>query len=308
MPLKELATRWRGSAENYSAGERIFNVFKHGGVLTIDHSPFGRQEGELIDLRGYDASRVLVKNVTVRDVDLSYSNFSSAWLEGNRFENCVFIGGDFSDTSDHGSMFDRCVFAKCKFKLAALGYDGSQFRNCTFKESNFQRTNFIRAEFVNTEFLQCRLKGIDFNASSFENCNFEGLLNDVWFRGTFPLESDSQHFGQPKINKMLNVSFENAELRNLTFSNGCDLSSVKIKNNGRYFKYGNWYQRLRLLEKESATWSDENQKSNVARFVRVFSVHAQTQDWEILSLADLEEFYGGAHVAQRIVDCLNSYS
>jgi uncharacterized protein YjbI with pentapeptide repeats len=307
MSIKELAARWRNSAENDLAGETIFNIFKHGGVLSMDQSPFGRLDSDLIDFRGYFAHRILIKNATLKDIDLSYADFSSSWMEANRFENCLFVKTDFSDVADHGNAFEHCVFLNCKFKLAVLGYQGSRYRNCNFNECGFQRTNFIRPEFVNTDFINCRLKSVDFNASSFENCKFEGLLDDVWFRGTFPLESDVEHFGQPKINKMENVSFENADLHYPAFSNWCDLSTVKIKSDGRHFKYDNWYRRLQFLGKEIESWDDERQRNEGARFVKVYTVHAPTQEWYIVNLDDLEKSYG-VDVARKIIDILNRYS
>lgn len=197
MSIKDLAARWKSTAENDRASEKIFNICKYGGVLSIDQSPFGRLDSDLIDFRGYPAHRILVKDVVLKDLDLSYADFSNCWLEANRFENCFFEKTNFTDSSDHGDTFDHCVFRNCKFKLAVFGYDGSRYRNCIFEDCSIQRMSFIRPEFVNTDFINCRLKNIEFNASSFENCKFEGLLDDVWFRGTFPLTSLIEEFGQP---------------------------------------------------------------------------------------------------------------
>jgi fluoroquinolone resistance protein len=306
MSTKDLIARWKSTLENDRASERIFNICKYGGVLSMDQTPFGRLEGDLIDFRGYPAHRILVKDVTLKDIDFSYADFSSSWMETNRFENCLFVKTDFTDAPDHGNAFDHCTFHQSKFKLAVLGYKGSHYRNCIFRECGFQRTNFIRPEFVNTDFINCRLKSIDFNASSFENCKFEGLLEDVWFRGTFPSASQIERFGQPKINKMENVSFENADLHYPAFSNWCDLSTVKIKNDGKHFKYDNWYQRLQFLGKEIESWDDEHQRNRAAKFVKVYSVHAPTQEWNIVNLNDLQKPYG-TDVASKIIDILDAY-
>lgn len=308
MSTKNLITRWKSSAENNRAGERIFNIFKHGGVLNIDHTPFGRRDGDFLDFRGYSAQQILVKDVIIRDADLSFADFSSSWMETNHFENCLFEKTDFSDVADHGNIFSHCVFVKCNFKFAVLGYRGSQYQNCVFRECNFQRTNFIRAEFVETDFLNCRLKCIDFSGSSFENCKFEGVLEDVWFRGTYGYESYFTEFGRPKPNKMENVSFVNADLIDMTVSDGCDLSTVKLKNDGKYFKYDNWPERLHFLEREIGTWNNEHHKKEAQTFVKVGMVHAKKQDWKILNLDDLENYYGGVEVAHKIIDTLNSYS
>lgn len=270
----------------------------------MDHSPFGRTATDMIDFRGYAAHRSLVKGVFANGLDLSFVDFSGSWLEGNRLEDCLFVGTDFEDVSDHGNMFVNCVFNRCKFNLAVLGYKGSKYRNCTFRECDFQGSSFVRPEFTDTDFLSCRLKGVDFNASSFENCKFEGLLEEVWFRGTFPTELQVQEFGQPRINKMVDVSFENAELVDLTFSDGCDLSSVKLEKGETYLRFDMWNKRLVFLASEVEAWPDERQRRTAESFIKVYSVHAARQEWEILNMDDLKRFYG-IEVAPMIVETLN---
>ncbi|WP_010255405.1 hypothetical protein [Myroides injenensis] len=46
---------------------------------------------------------------------------------------------------------------------------------------------FIQAEFVRISFKKFHITGVDFNASSFEKCDFEGQLNDIWFRGVLSI-------------------------------------------------------------------------------------------------------------------------
>ena len=49
---------------------------------------------------------------------------------------------------------------------------------------------------------------------------------------------------------------------------------------------------------------DEHQRNEAARFVKVYSVHAPTQEWNIINLDDLEKHYGGKEVAIKIIDGL----
>src|SRR5688572_4012787 len=100
MSTRDLVSRWKSTAENDRASERIFNICKYGGVLSMDQSPFGRVDNDLIDFRGYPAHKILIKDVTLKDIDLSYADFSNSWMEANRFENCLFHGTDFTDSSD----------------------------------------------------------------------------------------------------------------------------------------------------------------------------------------------------------------
>ncbi len=308
MPLIELTSRWNSSPEHDSVSEQISNVFSHGGSLNLDHSPFGRIENDLLDFRGYSARQMRIRDVIIRDANFSLADFSASWMEAGRFENCLFEGTDFSDIADHGNTFYRCKFLKCNFSRAVLGYKGSKFNDCRFQECNFTRAGFVRAEFTDTDFTRCKLKGIDFNGSSFHNCKFEGLLEDVWFRGTFPHDALFEMFGQPRPNRMLNVSFENADLIDLTISDGCDLSTVKLKDNGKLLRYDDWFRRVQFLEKQLEAWDGELQKNEATRFVYVAKVHAQHQKWAIVNIDDLDRHFGGLEVARKIIDTLNSYA
>jgi len=149
------------------------------------------------------------------------------------------------------------------------------------------------------------MKDIDFDASFFDNCIFEGELNDVWFRGGFPLHSDCDRFGVPKKNEMKNVSFEKAELKDLTFSDNCDLSSVRIKNNDKYYKYNHWEKRLEFLKSEISNW-EEKEKKEAEIFSDVHLVHAKSQQWYIINREDMERNYG-KEVAVKIINKLNRF-
>lgn len=298
-----LTLRW-ASRRNDAAADRSFHAFITGKPLTAGDTPFGLTDRQLIDLRGCPAQQMRVSGVVARNVDFSYGDFSSSWLEGNRFENCLFEKTCFKDFSDHGNMFRNCVFSRCNFRLGAIGYEGSRFVDCIFEECTFQRAVFIRAEFVNTDFIECKLRGVDFNGSSFEECRFEGIVEDVWFRGTFASESDFKEFGQPKGNKMLNVSFEKAQMVDLTISDGCDLSTIKLPRSGKYFRFDRWLSRLQCLERKLPDWDDEYKKHEASIFIRVALVHAQKQDWKVLNLDDLARTYGGPDVAAHLVETL----
>ena len=52
------------------------------------------------------------------------------------------------------------------------------------------------------------------------------MFENINFKRGFPTESFKKEFGNAKQNKMLNVSFEDAILHDVTFSDNCDLSTV----------------------------------------------------------------------------------
>ena len=303
MTRKEITERWLENSQAVAL-EKIQKLLLRGGELSHKLSPFGFCENKS-DFRGLLVDKLTLKNNKLENIDFSFSDFERTWIEKSLFKQCVFISVNFSEFSDHGNKFKECTFINCKFSGAAIGYDGSLFESCIFEKSNFTRTLFSRPEFVNCLFKLCRLKNIDFNASYFEDCNFEGALADIWFRGGFPSVSDIEYFGTPKKNKMKNVSFENAELNDLTFSDDCDLSTVKIRNTNCY-KYDNWDERLQFLKSKINNWDNQNEKKEAERFVWVYSVHSKNQKWYIINVDDIIRMFG-KQVAVKIVGILNDW-
>jgi fluoroquinolone resistance protein len=204
--------------------------------------------------------------------------------------------------SPNTNDFNNCLFLNSDFSFAAIGYRGSKYVDCVFDKCNFKKAIFIRAEFMRCKFIDCKLKGVDFNASSFEECAFVGKLEDVWFRGGFALASDIEDFGEAKKNRMKNVSFEDAHLYGLTFSNDCDLSTVTLPSDGKYFLFNNWRQRLEKLKKEVNNWP-QIQRREGEIFANSCLVHAKTQNWYLLGFDDIQKDYG-LEVAKRIIATL----
>lgn len=309
MKPSELKDRWRKEPELIILNSKLQKLFQHGGTIQSgSNSATLSLVDERIDLRGIRAEQKFIKTCKSEGVDFSHSSFADRWIERSRFVNCRFDNTDFSLFTDHGNVFDDCSFYNCKFNGGAIGYDGSKFLNTRFEKCNFTRTIFTRPEFVSVDFVRCRLKGIDFCAASFEECDFVGELDDVWFRGGFATQIASmqiENFGVPKKNQMKNVSFEYAELHDLTFSDDCDLSTVTIMNSGDYLRFDDWKARLEYLKSEIAAWP-EHERKEAEIFANSFPVHATYQFWMIINRDDVERDYG-KDIAAKILELLQSW-
>ncbi len=187
---------------------------------------------------------------------------------------------------------------------AAIGHKGTSYHDCVFDRTDFRKAMFIRAEFDKCMFRNTKSKGIDFNASSFVNCSFHGKLEDVWFRGTFPLRDMMAEFGFPRKNQMENINFEEASLWSVTFSNDCDLSTIVMPSSGEYRKYCNWEKRLVALDKKASELTAEDRKEAKV-FASSHLVHARDQDWFILNCEEIiEEF--GEQLGRWIIETLDT--
>lgn len=302
MSKNNLIERWRSESLLKNSLIKLTDKIKKGGKINSEFFPAEVVEGKF-DFRGVDMAQKTVKMCEFQNVDFSFSSFKNSWVENNIFENCRFSKVDFSDVSDHNNNFKGCFFSDCKFNSAAIGFGGTRFYKCILENCKFSKTIFTRPEFVEVVFKNCKIKNIDFNASSFENCSFEGELNDVWFRGSFPLKSDEEYYGYPKLNEMKNVSFENADLKDLTFSDNCDLSTVKIKQSDDYYKFDKWKERLLCLLKSSESWT-EKEKKEAKIFTDTYLVHASFQQWYIVNKTDVIEEHGN-ELALKIINQLS---
>lgn len=133
--------------------------------------------------------------------------------------------------------------------------------------------------------------GVDFRASSFESYEFVGEVRGVWFRGVYELPSILEQFANPQPNRMIAVSFQNAKLIDVTFSDGCDLSAVIPPDDGRHKVFDRWLKRIKFVFEESRAWQ-EPYRRDADLFYKSCEAHAQNQDWYLIGVDDLVNLYG----------------
>lgn len=127
-------------------------------------------------------------------------------------------------------------------------------------------------------------------------------MGDVWFRGTYQIASDRDRFGEPRPNKMERVSFKEASLWGTMFSNGCDLSTVTIPDDGNHVLYSDWPDRLEGVRRASTSWPDE-ERAEASMYVKSHLVHAGDQRWNIVNTEEIREEFSCA--GEKIVSALN---
>lgn len=260
-------------------------------------SPSNRKEYSL-DEHGY----VDLKNLFIdssdfarkyEKCDFSKSSFAHSnriyWIENRKFINSIFYKTIFRALAEHGNEFYSCLFEDIDLRNAILGYDSSYYTNCTFRRVKFGA--FIKPQFKDCKFIDCDFYNVDLQASNFENCEFIGNLDNVWFRGGFPTESLKKEFGFAKQNKMLNVSFEDAILHDVTFSDDCDLSTVLFPKQGMYLFFDNWYEQLNMIMNEGTANQSMTIKNDIVSFVEIYKVHSANQKYYILNVVDLLKEY-----------------
>jgi len=98
----------------------------------------------------------------------------------------------------------------------------------------------VSAVFNSCTFRQSKLNKVDFEGSSFANCVFEGLLEEVAFARESLGESDLPP------NEMLNVDFSRAELLWVSFR-GLNLENVTFPMDDKHIILEDYPKKLGLL-------------------------------------------------------------
>ena len=92
---------------------------------------------------------------------------------------------------------------------------------------------------------------------------------------------------------MKEVSFRDAELIRVTFSNECDLSTIELPRSGNYKLFENWDERLNYV-KATIDKLPRDQREKAELFVKVHKVHSVTQDWYLLNVDEVRQEFGTA--------------
>lgn len=273
----------------------IYVLFKQNSTKELSPNHIGKYS---LDNQGY----VVLQGQIIKDIkhiqkftkcNFSNSSFMTSniiyWIKNKSFIDSIFSKTSFNALAEHGNKFHNCIFEYINFKSAILGYDSSLYTNCTFKRVKFGV--FIKPQFKDCKFIDCDFYNVDFQASSFEHCEFIGKLENVWFRGGFPTDSLKKEFGCAQQNKMLNVSFENAILHDITFSDNCDLSTIILPKYGRYLFFDNWNEQLNMILKKGKTNQLARTSNDIISFVAIYKIHSTNQKYYILNIEDLLREY-----------------
>jgi fluoroquinolone resistance protein len=311
----DLKKRWQAEPARAFV-ETLARYGRSGNGYEIQDSPFGfMPETGRLDLRGLVLpERTELRRITFRSTDLTGAAFIRPWFELSRFENTCFDDASLPELGEKGSVFEKCTFRNTSLRRSHVGYNGSRFKDCRFEKTDFIQTGFIRPEFDDCCFDICTFSGVDFRAASFERCEFRGEVRGVWFHGEYQVPSVLEEFANPRPNRMSSVSFRNATLFDITFSDGCDLSSVTPPDDGRHALFDRWQERIRSVFERSRAWPDPCRRQGEIFYTSCVShpnrdgTYPKEQNWYLIGVDELMNQHGkqpGMKIWQTLLSTLS---
>jgi hypothetical protein len=297
LSKKYFIERWK-TAEGQDQRRQIINCFINR--KPIGKLPFIRRIDGYYDLRGiYFDNKTVFKKAKITNVDFSYSVFDGVILDGCRIDGAIFEMCDCIRMLQYACHFNNCRFVKSKLSNSGFGIHGGRYDNILFEEVNFNGAIFFSPDFFRCVFKNCKMNGIDFSASHFDQVKFVGKLDDVWFRGESPRPDMQKQLKKRRLNPMV-VDFSEAYLWFVTYSDNCDLSKVILPKDGQHYLIGDVRGVIQWLEGEVAKIDDLNTRKFVEKFIVLYKHHTVKQDMLILNLKEVisvAERYLGANAS-----------
>src|SRR5579885_3563845 len=193
----------------------------------------------------------IVHGVKWRNLDFSESKLAGLRLMRGLVENCRFDDCNLQGVRIWATSFRNVSFKGANLRGSSLGgaYEGvrTTFLDVDFSEANLSDTSYTAAGFERCTFRNAKLTKIDFQSSTFQDCLFEGELNDVLFyRQGFEGE-------QFPPNEMVNVDFRRARLKHVGFR-GLVLDRVQLPEDDDHIVLKNFAS---TLDQMTATFQKE---------------------------------------------------
>lgn len=176
----------------------------------------------------------------IEDKKFEKINFGETVLVTGEYENCEFIGCNFSTINLSGISFAECLFAGCNLSTAKLGktafkdvrfkdckLTGLHFHDCneflfevSFDNCHLQLSSFYKLKLKNTLFKNSILHEVDFSeadltASVFDLCDLDRAIFDNTGLEKADFRTSFNYSINPERNKMKKARFSAASLAGL---------------------------------------------------------------------------------------------
>lgn len=161
-----------------------------------------------------DGRRLVLDHVRLRDASFSGRELDYFCAIASRFERCAFDSMRVSNMVFGGGPTDS-IYLDCCFdggRIVAASPGAARFERCSFRDVRFRELYSSKLEFV--------------------DCFFSGRIDKGYFNGAVP-EDDRVELKR-KLNAFRGNDFSAAELKDVDFRGGIDLSMQRLPQGPDY--------------------------------------------------------------------------
>ncbi len=206
-----------------------------------------------------DERVVAISRATLRGVDFRKARFDRFTLAG-----CLFVACDF-----RALRFDK------RYQPLFAARPASVFRDCRFDGTDLRRVRPGEARFERCTFDDALLDGWRSEAAEFVGCRFAGALGRVVFSGR-PTGNAGRGVVR-KRNEFAQNDFRDADLDQVVFTHGIDLSAQRLPLSDRYVRLDRFPQRLARARAEIVRWDVQEERVPAVAMLRELATRYRDQ-------------------------------
>jgi hypothetical protein len=202
---------------------------------------------------------IAIGRATLRGVDFRKARFDKFTLEG-----CLFVSCDF-----------RALRLDQRYQPLFAARPASIFRDCRFDGADLRRLRPGESRFEHCTFDDALLDGWRSEVAEFVGCRFAGALGRVIFNGR-----PSGNAGRGvlrKRNEFAQNDFREADLDQVIFTAGIDLSAQWLPAAERYVRLDRFPQRLARAHAEIVRWDVHEERVAAVTMLRELATRYREQ-------------------------------
>ncbi len=210
-----------------------------------------------------DTDRVIaIGRATLRSVDFRRARFDRFSLAG-----CLFLACDF-----RGVRLDR------RYQPLFSARPRSIFRDCRFDGADLRRVRPAFARFERCTFDDAKLDGWRVETAEFSGCRFAGALREVTFFGR-PTGAAAKRLDPPRERNDFDANdLRDAELEDVLFIRGIDLSRQRLPLSERYVRLDRLPRRIARARAEVGRWDVQEERLAATAMLKELATRWREQE------------------------------
>jgi len=192
---------------------------------------------------------------------LDLSDSDRIVLSGQRLESQDFRGRRLVQFSAEGARLEGCAFDGTVIESASFGAGRvtSEYVGCSFNGAKIRMGSGGYARFVDCAFGSAVIENWFCFAVELVGCSFSGRLRKAVFNGTVPPER--QEMAGRSVNQFEGNDFSHANLADVGFRTGIDLSRQLLPSGPEYIYLENAGLAVRRAREMFNAWNDLEAKN-----------------------------------------------
>lgn len=197
-------------------------------------------------------------------------------LKGANLDGEDFSGLKLEHFMATQSSLHRCRFDGSQIEQACFGggTKPSEYTDCNFDRSRITAIAPGIAKFVRCSFRDCRIQNFFGVTVEFVDCIFSGRIKKAVFQGSVP-DEDRAQVGRA-TNEFRGNDFREAELIDVSFRGGIDLTKQKLPEGAGYLFVPDAAGALEKVRRDVVGWCDLDLRRKVLAILKGFELDVES--------------------------------